>query len=314
MWAAAAEPHREGGAAFDEPATLCRKPALCPAVDRAILGAQAVEAKRRLNDRFLSNGDNSVDQTYRRVSPRLGVLHEPAKGVQVYGNISGSYEPPTFGELAGGPNVTPVDAQRATTFEVGTRGQSGREWGKLQWDVALYRANVRDELLTLNDPAGNPLGTINADKTVHQGIEAGLEAGFGKAWILRASYLLNDFRFDGDPVYGNRRLAGVPRQSASAELLYTMENGLYFGPNIRAAAATSVDHANTLRAAGYGIAGFKVGQRMNERLSWFIDARNLADKVYAATTNVVADARGRDGRYFYPGDGRSVYAGVEVKY
>lgn len=279
-----------------------------------ILGAQAVEATRRLDDSFLANGDNSVNQTYRRVSPRFGVLYEPARDVQVYGNISGSYEPPTFGELAGGPNVTPVDAQRAMTVEIGSRGQSGHAWGRLQWDVAVYRASVRKELLTLNDPAGIPLGTLNARKTVHQGIEAGVEAGFGKAWTLRASYLLSDFRFDGDPVYGNRRLAGVPRQTAAAELLYTMGNGVYFGPNIRAAAATAVDHANSLWAAGYGIVGFKLGQRMNDRFSWFIDARNLADKVHAATTNVVADAKGNDGRYFYPGDGRSVYAGIEIKY
>lgn len=279
-----------------------------------ILGAQMVEAQRRLDDRFLSNGDNSVDKTYRRVSPKIGMRHELAAGVQVYGNVSGSYEPPSFGELAGGPNVTPVDAQRARTLELGTRGLSSQSWGTMQWDVALYRAKLSKELLALNDPAGNPLGTINADQTVHQGIEAGLEASIGKTWTLRASYLLNDFRFDGDRSYGNRRLAGTPRQLATAEVLYKMDNGLYMGPNVRVASATYVDHANTLQTAGYGVIGFKLGQRMSKNLSWFVDARNLADKVYVATTNVVADAKGLDGRQFYPGDGRSLYAGIELKY
>jgi iron complex outermembrane receptor protein len=279
-----------------------------------IVGAQAVQAKRRLEDRFLANGDQSVDKTYRHVSPRIGLRRELTPDVQLYGNVSGSYEPPSFGELAGGPNVTPVDAQRARTTEIGTRGLSRQQWGNLRWDVSLYRARVRQELLSLNDPSGNPLGTTNAGRTIHQGIEAGLEAGFGPAWVVRANYLLNDFRFDGDRTYGDNRLAGVPRQYVTGEVLYKMENGLYLGPNVHIASSTYVDHANTLKAAGYGVFGFKLGQRVNKNVSWFVDARNLADKTYAATTGVIADARGTDSRQFYPGDGRSLYAGVELKY
>lgn len=71
-----------------------------------------------------------------------------------------------------------------------------------------------------------------------------------------------------------------------------MGNGLYLGPNVRIASSAYVDHANTLKAAGYGVYGFKIGQQVNKNLSWFVDARNLADKTYAATTGVIADARG----------------------
>lgn len=278
-----------------------------------VLGAQAVEARRKLNDRFLSNGDNSVDRTYRRVLPKIGARHELMPDVQVFGNISVSFEPPTFGELAGGLNVTPVDAQRARTLELGTRGRSSHQWGRMTWDIAVYRANVKKELLSLNDANGVSLGTTNADKTIHEGIEAGIEADMDR-WVVRAAYQLNDFRFDGDRVYGDNRLAGVPRQFLSAEVLYRMENGFYLGPNIRAASSTYIDHANSLKAAGYGILGFKLGQRVNKKLSWFVDARNLTDKIYAATTGVLADARGTDSRQFYPGEGRSLYAGVELTY
>ncbi|HEV2612731.1 MAG TPA: TonB-dependent receptor [Noviherbaspirillum sp.] len=279
-----------------------------------ILGAQAVEARRRLTDRFLADGDNSVDRTYRRVSPKVGARHELTPDIQLYGNVSGSYEPPSFGELAGGVNVTPVDAQRARSAEIGSRGVFSPGWGSLRWDVSLYHARVKNELLALNSPAGIPLGTTNADRTVHQGIEAGMETDIGRQWTVRLNYQLNDFRFDGDRAYRDNRLAGVPRQFATGEVLYRMANGLYFGPNVRLASVTWVDHANTLRAAGYGIVGFKLGQRVNRHMSWFVDARNLADKTYAATTGVIADARGADSRQFYPGDGRSLYAGVELNY
>jgi len=280
-----------------------------------VLGAQFTEAKRDLDDKYFADGaDNSVDREYRHTSPKIGLLHELSPDIQLYGNLSGSYEPPTFGELAGGPTVTPVDAQRATTIEVGTRGLYKQAWGDWRWDLSVYRARVRDELLSLNDANGNPLGTRNADRTIHQGIEAGLEANIGSRWTMRATYLLNDFRFDGDSVYGDNKLAGVPRQVAKAEILFKPGHGFYVGPNVQVASSTWIDHANTLQAGGYAVYGLKFGQQVTPKFSWFVDARNLGDKTYAATTGVIADAAGADSRQFYPGDGRSVYAGVEWKY
>lgn len=279
-----------------------------------VLGAQAVSSKRELDDQFRNNGvDSSVNQTYRHVSPKIGLLYQFTPDIQMYGNLSGSYEPPTFGELTGGLNVAPVSAQRASTIEIGTRGFTKRPWGGLRWDVSIYHADLKNELLVLNDPSVNTL-TINADRTIHQGIEAGLEANFSSAWTLRASYLLNDFRFNGDRVYSNNQLAGVPRQILNAEVLYKTSNGLYLGPNVQVASAAYVDHANTLQAAGYGGFGFKLRQQVNKHVSWFVDARNLTNKTYAATTNVIANAKGIDSAQFFPSDGRSVYLGIELKY
>lgn len=279
-----------------------------------IAGVQAVDAERRVRDEFLSDGDGSVEKRYRRLIPRLGLRRDIGPDIQIFANASGSYEPPTFGELAGGPGVTPVDAQRAGTVEIGTRGLFHRGSGNLRWDLALYRARVKDELLALNDAGGNPLGTRNADRTLHQGLELGLEAGAGPHWTLRLAYQLNDFRFDGDPVYGNKRLAGVPRHFAAGEVLYRPGGGFYLGPNVRIASSTWIDHANSLRAGGYSVFGFKLGRRLDKSVSWFVEARNLTDRKYAATTGVVADARGQDSRQFYPGEGRALYAGLELAY
>lgn len=279
-----------------------------------IAGMQVVHSKRGLHDAFLADGNQSVVAGYTRASPKLGVRHDLGPDTQFFANVSGSHEPPTFGELSGGANVTPVAAQRAQTLEIGTRGLWHPEWGSLRWDLSLYRAQLRDELLALNDANGTPLGTRNAGRTLHQGIESGLEASIGARWTARAAWQLNDFRFQRDPVYRGNRLAGIPRHVASAELLYRPGRGFYLGPNLRLASSTYIDHANSLWAPGHGLVGFKIGQQVNPRLSWFFDARNLADKVHVATTGVIADAQGADSRQFYPGDGRSLYAGIELKY
>jgi iron complex outermembrane receptor protein len=55
----------------------------------------------------------------------------------------------------------------------------------------------------------------------------------------------------------------------------------------------------------------KLGGEAGGGWRWFADLRNLGDRRWIASTNVIADAGGRDGRNFLPGDGRSVYVGLE---
>jgi iron complex outermembrane receptor protein len=175
----------------------------------------------------------------------------------------------------------------------------------LSLDAALYRARVDGELLALTDGNGNPLGTVNADRTIHQGLELGLGWHFAQQWLLSTNYLWNDFRFDHDPVYGDNELAGIPSQQLRTSLRWSRNDALYIAPDYY------VDHSNTFRAPGYTLLGLRMGGRLASRWSWFVDARNLTDRKWIASTNVVADARGQDQANFMPGDGRSVYAGLE---
>lgn len=276
---------------------------------RLALGAQGLRGTRRSADRFVTGRDESFERTYTAWSPKLGVRWQWSPQAQAFANLSRSAEPPSFGELSGGPGVTPVDLQRATTAELGLRVASD----SLALDAALYRARVDGELLSLSDAMGNPLGTVNAGRTVHQGLEFGLRWQPRATVTLSTNALWNDFRFDGDPVYGDNALAGVPRMQLRAELRWQPREWFYIAPNLdRVPRGYPVDHANSVRAPGYAVAGLRIGGELDARWSWFVDMRNLADRRWIASTNVIADARGRDGRNFLPGDGRSAYAGVEV--
>ncbi|KGQ20269.1 TonB-dependent receptor protein [Lysobacter dokdonensis DS-58] len=274
------------------------------------LGAQGLHAVRRSDDKWITGGrDESFDKTYSGVSPKLGVRAKMGEHAQVFANVSRSLEPPTFGELTGGPGVTQVDMQTATTVEVGTRVQHDKGW----LDVALYHARVDDELLALNDANGNPLGTTNADRTVHQGIELGGAWDWTSRWRTSLQYLFNDFRFDGDPRYGDNALAGVPRQQVRAELRWSPVAAFHVVPGVEWNDKTWIDHANSLRAKGATVWNLRIGGDLGARWTWFADMRNVFDKRWIASTNVVADARGVDGRHLFPGDGRGLYAGVELR-
>lgn len=273
------------------------------------LGAQALDADRRSRDRFITGGrDESFAADYSGISPKLGLRYVIDEHAQLFANLSRSLEPPSFGELSGGPGITPVDKQRADSGEVGLRLNGDA----LSLDLAVYRARVRGELLSLSDGNGNPLGTVNADRTVHQGIELGLDWKPAAQWTVSANYLYNDFRFDGDRVYGDNDLAGVPPQQLRAELRWSPGDYLYLAPSVEwTPQSYYIDHANSFKAPGYTIAGLRVGGELAKQWSWFADARNLGDRKWIASTNVIADARGLDGRNFLPGDGRAVYFGVE---
>lgn len=285
-----------------------------------IVGLQAAQADRDFDDDFLRDGDQTDRQDFSGVSPKLGILFQPRPGLALFANAARSFEPPSFGELAnlGGSGLLRLDAQTATSVEAGTRGTAGR----LTWDVVLYHASIDGELLSLNDAVGNPLGTINADRTVHAGAEIGWELRLplggpleGDAVRLRHVYTWSRFEFDGDPVFGDNRLAGMPPHFHRAELLWERPAGFYGGPSLEwVPDEYPVDHANTLFADPYRIFGLKVGYRPAQGIAAFVEARNLTDESYAATTGVIADARGRDLAQFLPGDGRSFFAGLEYRW
>lgn len=278
-------------------------------------GAQWTAAMRRVTPvQVLASTGTLYQETYKRLSPKLGALYALRPDVQLFANVSGSFEPPSFSE---GPVLgQPLRAQRGVTTEVGTRGdvKIGTQTS-LIWDVAVYRAMLRNELLSISPP-GLPATTQNADKTLHQGVEAGLRVE-GNRWRSQASYLYNDFRFkrSGDPVIADGNdIAGVPRQVLAAELAVRLPAQVWLGPTLRAASRSFIDHANTFAADGYAIYGLKLNQHLDHGLDWFVEGRNLADKRYAATHGVIRNAAGVDQNQFSPGDGRGVYVGVSKSF
>jgi iron complex outermembrane recepter protein len=305
-------------------------------------GFQAVYVDRIFKDRFDSAtlGNQSHDDHFLALNPKLGVAWQWNDKSTVYLNVSRSFQPPSFDEsigvqegVDGGQVFHELHSQKAITLELGTRGEAG----PCKWDLAFYRSWVRDELLDLNNNQGVPLGTVNAPQTIHQGIEAGLEievahsllvkslsltsARDGKETrsenktdhlVLQQTYNLSDFRFSGDPVYGNNRIAGTPVQFYKAELRYEHPSGIYFGPNVEwNIVKYPVDEANSLFADPYALLGFRAGYKTKKGLQLYFEVKNILNKTYAASVEPIADARsGDDTDSFNPGNGRAFYGGV----
>lgn len=284
----------------------------------AIAGVQYAKSRRDSKDQFITaSGNQSVDKTYTQTSPKLGVLYQLQPEAQLFANVSRSFEPPSFGEL-NSIVVSQLKEQTGTTFEVGSRGNSEN----IDWDVAFYYARLKNELLAVQPLTGLPFflatQTINADKTIHRGLELGLTARLPWSLESRNNLLINDFKLDGDATFGSNRLPGIQRSLLRSELMYRgnqLLEGFYFGPTIEwSPERYNVDFAETLFADNYFIWGLKAGQKVNKNWTWFLEGRNLSNQKYAATTGVARNQNGADGALFLPGDGRTAYMGITWTY
>ena len=293
-----------------------------------VAGTQYLFAVRDQHVNFSTNGDVDGRSTFSLWSPKVGMLWDVDPTWQVFGNISRSAEVPSFGESVSPNFLNPtfpnipfflIRPQIATTYEIGTRGKRP----DFTWELVGYRANIRDELQCQYSSFGN-CNVTNLDRTIHQGIEAGVGAAIfrnifvaagapDKLW-LNLAYTFSDFRFDNDPTFGNNQLPGAPRHYLRAELLYKHPTGFYIGPNLEwVPESYYVDSANTLKTEPYAIWGLKAGVDNGGTYSFYAEARNIANKAYIASANII-DRANPALPLFEPGSGRAVYAGMKARW
>jgi len=284
-----------------------------------IAGAHFQHSVRDREDRFLADGDQSGRRSYDNFSPKFGVLWDITPAWQAFANVSRSAEVPTFDANSfATPGTSNLKAQRATTYEIGTRGREQ----DFHWDISLYQARVKNELQCLTTAPWSPCSVVNADRTRHQGIEAGLGAVILKSALtegdrvwFNATYTYSDFRFDGDARYGNNRLPGIPEHALRGEILYKHPSGFYGGPSVEwMPRAYFADNDNRETVDPYALFNVKVGYAGNKAgWSGYLEGRNLLDKRYIANVAVAGSATAASALY-HPGTGRSVYGGMQYRW
>ncbi len=281
-----------------------------------IAGIQVAWANRMLQDNFPANGDDSGARAFVSANPRIGVLWQPRKTLQIFANVSRASEPPTFSELnpSAAPGFANLAAQKSWTAEIGTRGS----WGeRIAWDLSLYRSWIQDELQLITVPGfpGAPIAA-NIANSIHQGIELGLSGRIVEEVTARLAYTFSDFRFDNDPLYGSNQLPGAPRHYIRAEVRYTHPRGFYIGPSLEwVPEGYYVDNANTAAflTQPYALLGAKAGYTGFKGVEIFVDARNLTDAKYISNVSVTNTANAAS-QLYNPGDGIAVYAGVQARF
>lgn len=293
--------------------------------------------------RYFYSENISKDQSFFAINPRIGVIYDCGKNkdIQVYFNLSQSYEPPTFDELVGTAvteniNTSPkdlfmveLDKQTASTIELGTRHKGKR----FAWDLTLYHSWVKDELLEVKDFVQGVKKTRNYPDTQHSGIELGISyIPFSGIFSdkdedkvsLKGVYNYSRFRFTSGEYKGNR-LAGIPRQFLTGELEYRYHGLLSVAINAECLPeSTPVDHTNTLNQPSYSIFGFRVGIEKIKNCTFYLEGKNIFNKYYASSYVIsdqihqpaipFPDFTSHNMAFFMPGPTRAFYIGFSYKF
>ncbi|PIR00831.1 MAG: hypothetical protein COV66_04665 [Nitrospinae bacterium CG11_big_fil_rev_8_21_14_0_20_45_15] len=280
-----------------------------------ILGGQYVWSLRDVFDRITPTESDS--DTYESFNPRVGAMYQYDKNVQFFANATKSYEAPDFSNLTQGgvAKFVRLEAQEAWTLELGGRGQSGR----FGWDVSVYRAWMNNEFAQFTTGGSIPSTTFNADETIHQGLELGLNVQLandvfagGDSFAWNNSYTYSDFRFAGDAQFGNNTIAGMPPHFYRTEVRYDHREDWHVALKMDVVSSAMVDYNNTFSAPGYSIFGFETGYDVNDKLSLFFTGKNLLNEEYVANFSTAVTATSASS-LFYAGDGRRFFAGMRLK-
>lgn len=283
------------------------------------LGLRYDEVEFDVDDKFLTDGDDSGSRDMDSFSGTAGGLWRVAERLHLYANIATSFETPTTTEFAnpnGGGFNRGLDPQEAVNYELGIKGYTANN--RINYDLALFSIDLDDEL-TPFELAQFPGRTFfeNTGESSRRGVEFAATVQLAEGMEAAVAYTYSDFEFDrfsnadGDRFDGNQ-IPGVPEHLFHGSLSYQSKEGFFTAADLLYVGSFYADNANVAEIDSYLVTNLRVGWRLRLKeleLTPFIGVNNLFDEEYSS--NVRINAFG--GRYFEPAPERNFYGGLTVR-
>jgi iron complex outermembrane receptor protein len=280
---------------------------------QATLGLRYDQVRLAVDDFYLAdNRDDSGSRSLEDWNYSAGLSYRFTSQQSLYARLASSFETPTISELAnpqGGGFNSALQPAQAFSRELGIKG----EWPSLGYSLSLYRIELEDELVAFSIQSGRNFYR-NAGQSHRDGMELSLDWQFADTWRWSAAYAYNRYRFEdyqtleGD--FSGKRIPGIPRQTLFSELAYEHQGG-YVRFGVMAQARVYANDANTQSAPGYALLNLRLGKRFQlgeQSVEPYLGVDNLLGREYFDNLRI------NDGnaRYFEPGPGRTLYAGLRV--
>lgn len=257
--------------------------------------------------------------------PRIGVVGKLTDQFSIHGSISSGFSPPTIDEIRtsdGGIN-TDLEAEKATSFEVGFRGNSKNN--KLYYDLTTFWMEQKETIVSKSTAQGT-VTFDNAGTTSQLGVEFMLGYAFIKdnsraisLLKVQTSYTHHNFTFkdyvkrkgnENIDYSGNDLTGTAPNISVSTIDLET-KCGFYFNFSYNFTDKIPLNDANTVYGDSYNLLTTKVGWKSrvkeNYNLDVFFGIDNLLDEKYSLGNDLNAFGN----RYFNPAPEINYYGGVK---
>ncbi len=262
-------------------------------------------------DGFEYDYDNLIDAisgvqdtkvTYNSFAPKVGFNYNATEELGFYGNYAKGFTPPQTSTLfrnsknnASGATVFNLNPAKFDNYELGTYFTIP---SLLKVDVAAYRFNGQDRLISFRDDAGD-FQQLNAGETRSQGIEIGAKFSvFDNVSIsYSGSYATHKYIsfFDNGVDYSNTDMRTAPNYIAMASINYKPTEGLLltleheqigkYNTSFEGQALVLEDSLGnqtfgTTTYKGHHVFNFRVNYEFSDLEVWG-QALNIFDELYA---------------------------------
>lgn len=257
--------------------------------------------------------------------PSLGVHYQLSKG-RVFANVSRGFSNPGLEETLTPDGVINPDIaqEKGVSYELG--GSFRLFKNRLTTSLVAYQMDITDLLVAERLDEDLFIGR-NAGETRHQGIELDLNyrGKISEEWffIPRLSYSYSRHKFvdfvDDTSDFSGNDLAGVPEHRINSGLILRYSKGFTLIINHQFVDEIPLNDANTLFSDSFNVFNTQLRYRTTfwEQFEFGLNfgVNNIFDLNYARSVLVNAVGFGGSApRFFYPGDGRNYFAGLQLRY
>ncbi len=239
-----------------------------------------------------------------RLSPRFGVVYQPAAWVSLYGSYSESFDARN-GRAADG---TAFDPETATQYEGGLKAELFG--GDLAGTLAYYELTKSDVLTDNPATPEDPTDRIAIGEAESRGVELDVAGRVTDRLSIIASYAYPDTEIARDESgrEGNR-LPLVPYSAGSFWARYDLSDAFRVGAGVYTAGRKEVDEDNSAELPGYtrvdAMAAYRFAHE-GMRFTAQLNVENLLDEDYFET------AFNRNS--IIPGEPRLFFGSLRVEY
>jgi outer membrane receptor protein involved in Fe transport len=263
-------------------------------------------------DRSAFSGAPDQEQTFSRLTPKLGATFDFGSNRGAYVNYSQGFVPPQVGELYRGVKVPVLEPSHFHNYEAG----AWHAWSRrISAELNTFYIEGRGELVNVRLEDGST-ETRNSGETGHRGLEWGIKADPVRDLSLRFNGAYSEHEFhafaDGAGNFGGKEMNEAPNWfwNAAVTVKPRFLQGSRAGLEWQRVGEYWMDPANTRKYPGYDLFNLRLGYTLKGIEAW-LNVHNLLDGRYATSAYYTPGSGNRPGSYSYSvGEDRSINLGL----